>query len=209
MRTLWGVSTLVIALIGSVFSSQAMAIGKGFYVQLGSGSADWTTENDDSGIEFPSSSDTGHLGVGFVLDTATAVDKLFNYRFQVGYERYTDERNNSSQKYDFDSLVVDQDFGFGVVRSDSLRFWLGPELRLSLSGYSDDDYDHVLFGIGLGPALGLNFHTGSNVSLGIKGGYMIMSYGGGAAASDSNNQSDLTYTVDEDFLFFNFAVLWH
>jgi hypothetical protein len=209
MKISRGITYLALILISSVFSTQAMAIGKGFYVQLGSGSADWTTEVDDTGNEFDTSSDTGHLGAGFVLDTATDVDKLFNYRFQVGYERYTDDPNDSSQKYDFDSLVVDQDFGFGVVRNDSLRFWLGPELRLSASVFSDDNYDHVLFGIGLGPALGINFHTGSNVSLGIKGGYMVMSYSGGAAASDNSNLSDLTYTVDEDFLFFNFAVLWH
>jgi hypothetical protein len=208
MKISRGITCFAIALFASVVSTQAMAIGKGFYVHLGSGSADWTTEIDDTGAEFDTSSDTSHLGVGFVLDTATDIDRLFNYRFQVGYERFTDERNNTSQKLEFGSLVIDQDFGFGIVRNDSLRFWLGPELRLSISATSENNYDHVLFGIGLGPALGINFHTGSNVSLGLKGGYMIMSYGGGAAASDSNNQSDLTYTVDEDFLFFNFAVLW-
>jgi len=191
--------------MGSVFSTQALAIGKGFYIQGGSGSADWTIENDDTGVKRDRSPDTSHFGVGFVLDTATDIDRLFNYRFQVGYESFSNEFDNTT--YDFDSLVIDQDFGFGIVRNDTLRFWLGPELRFSISAESSDNYDKALIGLGLGPALGINFHTGGNVSLGIKGGYMIMSYSG-AGVADSDALSDLTYSVDEDFLFFNFAVLW-
>ena len=208
MKSIKYLSGFGILLIGSVFySTQAMAIGKGFYVHLGSGSADWTTEVDDTGFEFDTTSDTSHFGVGFVLDTATDTDRLFNYRFQVGYEKYTDEQNNRSVKYEFDSLVIDQDFGFGIVRNDTLRFWLGPELRFAIAAESGDNYDNALIGIGLAPAIGINFHTGDSVSLGIKGGYMVMSYAGGGGAKD-DTRSDLTYTVDEDFLFFNFAVLW-
>lgn len=199
------ITWLAILLAASVFSSQALAKGKGFYFHLGSGSADWTAEDDYDKWTFES--DTTHTGFGFVLDTATAEDRLFNYRFQVGYERYTDEIKNSTSKLDFDSLVIDQDFGFGVVRTDTLRFWLGPELRISLSGESSDNYDTALVGVGLGPVLGINFHTGPRVSLALKSGFLRMTYNGTADDTTSNN-NDISYDVDENIAFFSFAVLF-
>ena len=82
MKNIQVTLALIIFIMGSVFSTQALAIGKGFYIQGGSGSADWTTEFDESGFKFDESADTSHFGVGFVLDTATDIDRLFNYRFQ-------------------------------------------------------------------------------------------------------------------------------
>ena len=206
MKIIRGISCFAVILIGSVISTQAMAIGKGFYFHLGGGSADWTADFDYTPTR-DYDSDTSHFGVGFVLDTATDGDRLFNYRFQVGYENFKSDSSSRLANWDMGSLVFDQDFGFGIVRNNKLRFWLGPELRISLSGDSKDNYDMALFGVGLGPAVGINFHTGENVSLGLKGGFMFMSYsGGGNDTSVFDNNID--YSVDENFLFFNFAVLF-
>jgi hypothetical protein len=206
MRKSHAISCFAIALIGSVVSTQAMAIGKGFYVHMGSGSADWTADFD-IGQTRDFDSDTSHLGVGFVLDTATDGDRLFNYRFQVGYEQFKSDSSSQLANWEMGSLVVDQDFGFGIVRNDNLRFWIGPELRISISADSKDNLDMALIGFGIGPAIGINFHTSDSVSLGLKGGYMIMNYGG-AGDDTSVFDNNIEYSVDENFLFFNFAVLW-
>ena len=208
MKKLNAISLFTMLLISSVYSTQAMAVGKGFYLQAGAGSASWDAEDDFHSWSFDS--DTSHAGFGFVLDTAVAKDKLFNYRFQIGYEQFEDKPTGSSRKLKMDSLVIDQDFGFGLVRNDRIRFWLGPELRVSFSGGTPDgysDFDVVLFGLGLGPVMGINVHTNSRLSLGFKVGYMAMTYTGvGDDTSSANN--DVDYNVDEGYTFVNFSMLF-
>jgi hypothetical protein len=94
-----------------------------------------------------------------------------------------------------------------MMRNNAYRFWLGPELRIAFLGESSDNYDTSLFGVGLGPAIGIDFHTDSNVSMGIKAGYIMMSYDG--IAQDNLYGNDIDYRVNEDLMFFNFTVLFH
>jgi len=209
MKKIGRVVVFAMLLISSAYTSQAMAIGKGFYLQLGSGGATWDAE-DDLGTKWSFDTDTSYAGIGFVLDTATADDRLFNYRFQVGLEKYENKTTRTGSKLSMDSLVIDQDFGFGLVRNERLRFWLGPELRISFSAGSPDnspDLDIGMFGVGLGPAVGINIHTRSRLSLAFKLGYMAMSYSGyGDDTSAADNNID--YTVEEHYTFFNFAMLF-
>ena len=206
MKKLNILSGFVIILVsGALYSSQAMAAGNGFYFQLGSGTADWSAEDDFERWDF--NSDTSHFGVGYVLDTAAGTNRLFNYRLQLGYEQYNDRVKNSTSELQFDSFIIDQDFGFAVARNNAFRFWLGPELRFAFLGESSDGYDTALFGVGLGPAFGIDFHTASNVSMGLKGGILMMSYDG--IADDNVYGNDIDYQVNEDLVFFNFAVLFH
>ncbi|WP_455212424.1 hypothetical protein [Kaarinaea lacus] len=195
----------LLLIISAMYSSQVMAVGNGFYFQAGSGNADWTAEDDFDRWHFDS--DTSHSGAGYVFDTAAGTNRLFNYRLQLGYEKYTDRVRNSTSQLKFNSFVIDQDFGFAVVRNDAFRFWFGPELRIAFLGESSDYYDTALFGVGLGPAVGMDFHTASNVTMGFKGGYMMMSYDG--IAQDNLEGNDIDYHVNEDFVFFNFSVLFH
>ena len=206
MKNLPHILYFAIALASCVTTTNAMAIGKGFYIHMASGNADWTAE-DDNNFKRDYDSNTSHFGIGFVLDTATEIDRVFNYRFQVGYEQFNSDSTSKLADFDMASVVTDHDFGFGIVRNDAIRFWLGPEVRASFSFDSKDNFDMALFGLGVGPAIGINFHTAGNVSLGLKGGYMKMSYfGGGDDTSALDN--NIEYNVDEDFFFFNFAVLF-
>lgn len=196
-------------LITSIYSTQAAAIGKGFYVQTGTGSESWTVDYDITPQQ-TYDSDTTHTGIGFVLDTATARDRLFNYRFQVGYEKYEDKPNNSGNKLKMNSLVIDQDFGFGLVRNHSIRFWLGPEIRIAFaSGTTEgiNTYDVVSVGFGIGPAIGINFHTSRRMSLALKVAHLKTSYSGSATDNSSNN-NNATYTVDENATFLNLSFLF-
>ena len=203
------VSLFTMLLIGSIYSTQALAVGKGFYLQTGSGSATWDADFD-SGFKSSFDSDTSHTGIGFVLDTATAKDKLFNYRLQVGYEKYEDKINGSSSKLKMKSLVIDQDFGFGLVRNKNIRFWLAPEIRIAFASGSpngSNGYDVALVGFGLGPAVGINFHTSQKLSLALKVGYLKMNYSG-AGNDNSSSSNNATYTVHENITFVNFSMLF-
>lgn len=209
MKKFGAVTVLSMLLVGGIYSTQAMAIGKGFYLQLGSGSSSWDLE-DSYGFQWSFDADTDHAGVGFVLDTAPAEDRLFNYRFQIGYEQFVRKESSTSYKMDMDSLVIDQDFGFGIVRNERIRFWIGPQLRISFSGGTPEgatNYDVSLFGIGLGPVAGININTPTRLSFAFKFGIMAMSYTGvGDDTSTFNN--DVDYTVDENYGFLNFAMLF-
>jgi hypothetical protein len=196
---------VIVLMIGVLHSTQAMAFGNGFYFQLGSGNANWTAEDDFDRWDFDS--DTSHFGVGYVMDTAAGTNRLFNYRLQLGYEQYTDRVKNSTSELRFDSFIIDQDFGFAIARNNAFRFWAGPELRFAFLGESSDGYDTSLFGVGLGPAFGIDFHSASNASMGLKGGFMIMSYDG--MADDNVYGNDIDYQVNEDLVFFNFNVLFY
>ncbi len=196
---------LIVFIAGVMFSAQTMAVGNGFYMQMGSGTADWNAEDDNDRWRFDS--DTSHFGAGYVMDTAAGSSRFFNYRLQLGYEKYTDTIKNSTSELKFNSFIIDQDFGFALVRNEAVRFWLGPELRIAFLGESSDSYDTSLFGIGTGPVIGIDFRTASNVTMGFKGGYLMMSYDG--VARDYLDGNDIEYDVNEDLVFFNFSVLFH
>ncbi len=179
--------------------SHANAAGFGFYGSVGSGSGDWTYEG------YPSFDvDTTHQGVGFVFDTNVASDRLFNYQLNLGYDKFT--LDDSGDKLELSGLIISNSFGFGIVRNEAFRLWLGPEIRLAWSSGSKTGYDYDLFGIGFGPALGMNFNLPGQVTLGIKTGYQIMSHTGEATEQSTGLWSDVD--VDENMFYVNFVFMF-
>jgi hypothetical protein len=53
------------------------------------------------------------------------------------------------------------------VRSESVRLWLGPQIGLGYDWQADSDVDFYRIGANIGPALGLDIHLGSAVTLAI------------------------------------------
>ncbi len=168
--------------------------GFGFYGLIGSGDGDgkvevsgYPTEN----INF----DTKYSGFGIVMDTAAGADKLFNYRFNLGYEKLTFKDDTGDLK--LDSYVLDQDFGFGVLRSKITRLWLGPELRVSYTKGNDatySDMEYKFWGFGIGPVAGIDFNLGDSVVLALKGGYLYTKYYGKMDSPGVSADYDLTET---------------
>ncbi len=66
-------------------------------------------------------------GIGIILDTNCAKDKLFNYRLKIGVEKVYFMFKGDSDFYRFNLINT---FGFGVLRRDNIRVWLGPLLGL-------------------------------------------------------------------------------
>ncbi|MBN2402898.1 MAG: hypothetical protein JXN64_10920 [Spirochaetes bacterium] len=168
------------------FSSDLYAIGLGGYITGAGGSYDWTysmREYDET--EITVDSNVFKLGGGFILDTAVAKDTLFNYRLNVGYTALViDNEEGVYDIYGWDFHVYNT-FGFGLVRTESIRFWIGPQAGLGLYygewDVSEDTYDTNSFStffLSIGGAIGLNYNISSRFSLGFDGGIRFASHSG-------------------------------
>ena len=205
------VISLMVAVIFCL--SNAMATGLGFYVVSGAGSADWTCDFE-SGNSRDFDEDTEHQGGGFVLDTTVARDSVFNYRLNLGYEELVSEYKPNRDKTNMDCYTLDNTFGFGVLRTRVVRLWIGPQLRLALAKGNIEDvsgYDIDLFGLGIGPVIGLNLNFGSVATTAFTIGYRFTHYSGEGKDSDNNdyhNYYDCDYEVDDTEFFFNISMLF-
>lgn len=194
-NTLKIVSFMVLSLI----YTNANAIGIGLYTTLtNSGDADWENTSINSTVI---NRDLDQKEFGFVLDTAIATNRLFNYRLQLAIV------DVSYDNTDMDGFVLSNTFGFGIIRNADLRFWVGPQVGFKyLTSKDDNDIDLITFD--LGAATGLNYHISSNISLTADLGYRL-GYGG---ASDSSNTSssneDFDYNINENQFFVNVGLLF-
>ncbi|MBP7738504.1 MAG: fibronectin type III domain-containing protein [Spirochaetes bacterium] len=147
----------------------------------------WNRKNDT----------VGNGGGGIVLDTAMARDSLRNYRFTFSCEKdYGFRYRNmpvfysiplsvsgstiplvltrfykSKQRINPVSLTMSHAFGFGVVRTKWVRFWLGPELSFSFTTHGADKLMGGYAGFGL--IVGLNINLGDYVSLSLTESAMV------------------------------------
>jgi len=189
-----------VCLFAFIGHSSAWAFGMVFYTTLADESADWRA----NGVTRPS--DMEHTDVGLTFDTNLAADRLFNYRFELGKAELEIKPFYDTvppSKLELDGYVMSHDFGFGVQIIPLLRFWFGPELRFTwMDGTlaSDPNVDLDLFGWGVGAAAGLNINFPGPVTIGIKGGYVVMNYRGeGQYYNDLiGTYSDRHYNVDQD-----------
>lgn len=155
-------------------SQPVNATGFGFYGSTGSGSGDWSFDNNlDVDV------DTAHTGAGFVLDTAVAQDKLFNYQLNLGYDKFKID-SSGTELVDLSGLMISNAFGFGIVRAPGFRMWIGPEIRVAWPSGSSSGLDYDLFGLGFGPALGFNFNLPGSMTIALKAGYQTINYAGKA-----------------------------
>lgn len=97
-------------------------------------------------------------GGGLIIDTNIAQNDIFNYRFEFGYDWFNVSWfPGSSANYYFDScskISTNHYFGFGLIRNQHIRFWVGPQIEVS--GLFSQGHNGI-FG-GLGFAMGTNFH---------------------------------------------------
>ena len=210
------------------------ALGIGGYFTFGSGKVefkeDWS--NSDEFFEQRNKGDATYFGGGFVLDTAVAKDKVFNYRLQLGYERGKFEFDSVRDEdldidisddvedfeFDVNQYIFDNTFGFGIVRTEFFRLWLGPQIRLGVmegdgSGSlisTGEKYDYEFFGgiLGIAPVIGGNFNLRNNLTLGVDLGYRyslivgnLDKEGGGISDSD-------TWYGNEHNFFINFVIMY-
>jgi hypothetical protein len=184
-------------------SSQAHAAGFGLYGSLGGGRADWTVDETSlTTLDF--GKDTGHVSVGLAMDTAPASNKLFNYQLNLGYDRFRNTGGGAWGPADFEGLVVSNNFGFGSMISPTTRFWFGPEIRVTwLDGHPEHfkNYKVNLFGVGIGPVIGMNLNYDDTHTLVLKMGYQYINYvgeGNGRFNHTTNAADTISRNYDYD-----------
>lgn len=123
------------------------------------------------------------LGGGIVVDTACALDKIFNYRLYAGF----DQSYPKEHKEILSRIKLDNIFGFRVFRNELVRIWIGPSVglqyfytRISFLNnnqifnkinaniiYSDIKYRlyDKTFGVPVGISFGFNINIGEYFTL--------------------------------------------
>ena len=184
-------------------ASDARAAGFGIYGSIGGdGSSTWSQDNGPS-----YKVKTAHQGAGFVFDTAVAKDSFFNYQLNLGYDEFTNKSAIfSGGEVRLGGLMISNAFGFGIVRTDGFRLWMGPEIRLAWPRGSKSGVDYDFFGAGVGPVVGMNFNLPGTVSFVVKAGYQFMSYNGTVDSSATYTSYD--NEIKERLIYVNIGILF-
>lgn len=174
------------------------AVGLGFYVPVSfeeKTSASYSVElapNYSADTHYKESA-----GFGFVLDTNVQKDKVFNYRLGIELiDRTLKDVNNTSCENDCSygtRLNVIHTFGFGIVKSENVRLWIGPRINMAFNTQSGGNYyDRTEFEIGIAPVLGLNVSLAKEVSLSLDVDYRLSNIIG--YSNDSGPYSQVSYS---------------
>jgi hypothetical protein len=180
----------------------AGAAGFGIYGSAGDGgSSTWTDDSTPGNFKV----DATHKGAGFVFDTAVAQDKFFNYQLNFGYDSFQNKSaTTGNELVELSGLMISNSFGFGMVRTEAFRMWMGPEIRLAWPSGSNITGDYDLFGAGVGPVLGMNFNLPGTVTFGVKLGYQFMTYNG----TRDTTMSSYDVKIKEKLLYINLGILF-
>ena len=198
-----GLTFVFLAVLSFGAADLSYAIGLGGYVQGESGSAEWTRDLN-FGPEVDVDGDITRFGAGFVLDTAVAADRLFNYRLNLGFKSFDADLDRSLPDLELFGFNVDNYFGFGIVRSDKIRLWLGPMVRFGLHVGELGREDALLVEAAAGGALGINIHSESNFTFSITTGVIVSAYGGLVGDFDTSDDEDFDGPGQSVFLNLSF-----
>jgi len=152
-------------------AGQPAAGGTGLFIEYGRNIA---TSGGDVGNP-PAAAldllDRNELSIGLTTDSNLAdPDKLTNFRFDIGYHRVAYASGFSDALFGASNgAMMNGALGFGILRAEAFRLWVGPALRMNF-----DYYDRVQtfdYQIGVGPQVGFNFNFGDNLSAVLTGAY--------------------------------------
>jgi hypothetical protein len=146
----------------TIFSfTSAMALGIGVYAD-GAYNKFYATDQGQTA----KLNDFGFIGGGLVLDTCVAKNDLFNYRLGLGYQRDLKNYDLPTHKFSMNNY-----FGFGIVRTSAVRWWVGPEIGFRYYYIGNDHGSKSEVGGNAGLVTGLNFNIGDVFTIGIDGGF--------------------------------------
>ncbi len=151
----------------------ANATGMGVYVPVSLGDSGSYTKSYDNELLPDQEIDLDYkasAGLGLAFDTNIGKDKLFNYRFGLEFMKQEIDAENGvacSGDCDFGTRVnLVNTFGFGVLRTQTVRLWVGPRINIAYDwDTGDNGYARVGFEFGVAPAVGVNVNLGRVVSL--------------------------------------------
>ncbi|HOT44100.1 MAG TPA: hypothetical protein PLM53_08630 [Spirochaetota bacterium] len=172
---------IVMCAISMVIAQSAQAAGIGVYGTGGVAMMNWQY----NGTKVGSSTDYFYGG-GLAVDSNVARNELFGYRFTAGYEQYVLTDPGSDAKSDpIHRFSMTHTFGFGVARTEMVRFWIGPKIGLHYLYKHDNGYSYDAIGADALLALGLNVNAGKvftfffDIGVGYMGVYNLKGSGVG------------------------------
>lgn len=130
------------------------------------------------------------LGIHLMADTILDKNQLMNLRITVGYMNGMlsgpGPRNiNFFSRHSLNSVLWTNTLGFGIIKKENLRLWVGPQLAMSVDfqnggrgfhpfGRNADGFHTSMFGY-LGVVTGVNYSPVKNIFLtgeiGFRGGF--------------------------------------
>ena len=146
--------------------------GIGLYVPISFGDTmdvtltpDFGTKKDlDATVEYKSTT-----GFGLTYDSNLGKDELFNYRLGLEWmtrtiDKTTIDGDTESCHGDCDvsRFQIVQTFGFGVLRTEMVRLWIGPRINLGYN-YADqinngNETTEINSEFGIAPVIGINLN---------------------------------------------------
>ena len=190
----------------------ASAAGMGVYVPFSVGDSATISNSPDYGVDEDFDIDyKPSLGFGIAFDSNIGKDKLFNYRLGLEYSKVevdTFDGHSCTSGCDFGTKInIVNTFGFGVLRTEMVRLWVGPRINI---GWTFDTYDNngarAEFELGVAPAVGVNVNLGRLVSLAADVDYKFAT---GFGAYDSDDTFDGgSYTASKTGATARFYVLF-
>ena len=185
--------------------------GIGLYVPISFGDTMDVTLSPDSG--YTGASDVNQVteykaatGLGLMFDSNLGKDKLFNYRLGLEWmDRTVDTvsydggsaRSCTGDSSDLFRFQMIHTFGFGVLRTEMFRLWIGPRINLGWNYRNDEGtygkQSEFNYEIGIAPVVGLNVNIGRWFAVAADLDYRFAGVGG-AYVYSPNTGSDRTNT---------------
>ena len=108
-----------------LIAHSAQATGIGVYGTGGVNLTKWKSYDlRDSTVDY-------YYGGGLVVDSNVAKDEVFGYRFTAGYSQYRIKDTESKGQSDpIHRFSMSHTFGFGLIRDEDTRFFIGPCIGL-------------------------------------------------------------------------------
>lgn len=217
---IWRGTTVTLALLGAIFlgiyagrAEAAVAMGPYLDLSSGSGTFEWDSDNYEFDVDSSSAS------VGFALDSTRSEYANFNYRLNIGIEgQALDDEYDST--IEMGGIVIDNIFGFALVRERDFRWWAGPSVRIGFySGETDEQYDSYgdryktevdLFEFGIGVATGISVRVAPHTYLAPSAGIRFIGASGTGTVKnyDRHSQYDDDLSGNTTNVFVNFALLF-
>lgn len=137
------------------------------------------------------------FGVGFVFDTNVQKKRLFNYRLGIEVlERGARDRNDKPCQNGCETgtrVNAVHTFGFGIIRNENLRLWVGPRVNFAFTSNSgNDSYSTYEMEAGIAPAVGFNLVLNRRVSLSFDIDYRFADISGRTYQDESTNEGYLS-----------------
>jgi len=184
--------------------------GLGIYVPISLGDTMDVTVTPDFGSKQDYDQTTNFdtsTGFGLTYDSNLGKDELYNYRLGVEWmDRTVDSVSANGNTYnckndcDMFRFQVVQTFGFGVLRTEMVRLWVGPRINVGYN-YNDTttggvESSEVNFELGIAPAVGVNLNFGRWFAVAADLDYRFAYTGGGRTTKTilSNSENTASYS---------------